>query len=112
MFRRNPSFFVLFRRTKLQCIVHPTLPRPRIHTHWRLTLRTTDRYLQLLKENREKGYRGQQQNYVPGVTGPELGGSTGLPDVPGHYPVVQQAMGERGTDKRKGATSGGGKDLY
>jgi hypothetical protein len=73
---------------------------------------TSDRYLQLLKENREKGYRGQQENYVPGVTGPELGGSTGLPDVVGHYPTVQQAMGERGTDKRKGATVGVGKGTY
>src|ERR1700761_4132413 len=31
-----------------------------------------DRYLQLLKENREKGYRGQMLNYEPGVTGPAL----------------------------------------
>jgi hypothetical protein len=71
-----------------------------------------DRYLQLLKENREKGYRGQQENYIPGVTGPELGGTTGRPDVPGYYPTVQQAMGERGTDKRKGATIGAGKEIY
>jgi hypothetical protein len=73
---------------------------------------TLDRYLQLLKENREKGYRGQQENYIPGVTGPELGGATGRPDVPGHYPTVQQAMGEQGTDKRKGATIGVGKEIY
>jgi hypothetical protein len=84
----------------------------RNHVLWRLIVQTTDRYLQLLKENREKGYRGQQQNYIPGVTGPELGGSTGLPDVPGYYPVVQEAMGDRGTDKRKGATVGAGKDPY
>jgi len=71
-----------------------------------------DRYLQLLKENREKGYRGQQENYIPGVTGPELGGATGRPDVPGYYPTVQQAMGEQGTDKRKGATIGAGKEIY
>jgi hypothetical protein len=79
---------------------------------WQLIHATTDRYLQLLKENREKGYRGQQQNYIPSVTGPELGGSTGLPDVPGYYPIVQKAMGELGTDKRKGATVGAGKDPY
>lgn len=64
--------------------------------------------MQLLKENREKGYRGQQQNYVPGVSGPELGG----PEIPGHFPTVQQAMGERGTDKRKGNTIGAGKESY
>jgi hypothetical protein len=95
----------------LNAFTNPPAPA-QLHIHRRLTTHTTDRYLQLLKENREKGYRGQQQNYVPGVTGPELGGSTGLPDVPGHYPVVQQALGEEGTDKRKGATIGAGKDPY
>ena len=63
-----------------------------------------DRYLQLLKENREKGYRGQQHNYEPGVTGPELGGVTGRPEIEGRFPTVQQAMSVKGTDTRKGNT--------
>jgi hypothetical protein len=64
-----------------------------------------DRYIQLLKENREKGYRGQQQNYIPGVTGP-----AGGPEIATNYPTVQQAFGSRGSDFRKGNTAGTGKD--
>ena len=45
---------------------------------------------------------------MPGVDGPVLGGDTGLPEVPGHYPTVQQAMGTKGTDHRKGNTIGYG----
>jgi len=76
----------------------------------RLTRDCLDRYIQLLKENREKGYRGQQQNYVPGVTGP-----AGGPEIATNYPTVQQAFGSRGSDFRKGNTAGtgkGGADRY
>lgn len=97
----------------LHCEILSVIPlRTRKHTLQPLIMYNADRYLQLLKENREKGYRGQQQNYIPGVTGPELGGSTGRPDVTGYYPTVQQAKGERGTDMRKGATIGFSKEIY
>lgn len=69
-----------------------------------------DRYIQLLKENREKGYRGQMLNYQPGVTGPALSEEL---QIKSNYPTVQQAMGSKGTDFKKGNTSGaGGGVLY
>ncbi|KIW14725.1 hypothetical protein PV08_07509 [Exophiala spinifera] len=67
-----------------------------------------DRYIQLLKSNNNKGFRGQQQNYIPGVDGP-LGGA----EIPTDYPTVQQAKGSKGSDYRPGNTSGqGGNTLY
>ncbi|KIX94615.1 uncharacterized protein Z520_09661 [Fonsecaea multimorphosa CBS 102226] len=68
----------------------------------------TDRYLQLLKSTREAGFRGQQQNYIPGVDGP-----AGGPEVHTDYPTAQEAKGSRGTDHRPGNTTGkGGDTLY
>ena len=49
------------------------------------------------------GYRGYQQNYVPGADGPAEGA-----DVKTSYPTAQQAMGSAGTDYRKGYTIGTG----
>ncbi|KIW59017.1 hypothetical protein PV05_03501 [Exophiala xenobiotica] len=67
-----------------------------------------DRYLQLLKSNKEKGYRGRQQNYMPGVDGP-----AGGPEIHTDYPTAQQAKGAKGSDYRPGNTSGqGGNTLY
>ena len=67
-----------------------------------------DRYLQLLKSTREAGYRGRQQNYLPGVDGP-----AGGPEVVTDYPSAQQAKGSKGSDKRPGNTTGkGGATLY
>ncbi|OAG36916.1 hypothetical protein AYO21_08877 [Fonsecaea monophora] len=67
-----------------------------------------DRYLQLLKSTREAGFRGQQQNYIPGVDGP-----AGGPEVQTDYPSAQQAKGSRGSDLRPGNTTGkGGDALY
>jgi len=67
-----------------------------------------DRYLQLLKSTRESGYRGRQQNYIPGVDGP-----AGGPEVQTNYPSAQQAKGSRGSDMRGGNTTGkGGDTLY
>ncbi|OQU99879.1 hypothetical protein CLAIMM_05452 [Cladophialophora immunda] len=67
-----------------------------------------DRYLQLLKSTREAGYRGQQQNYIPGVDGP-----AGGPEIHTDYPSAQEAKGSRGTDHRPGNTTGkGGDTLY
>lgn len=67
-----------------------------------------DRYIQLLKSNNNKGYRGQQQNYIPGVDGP-----SGGPEIHTDYPSVQQAKGSKGSDYRPGNTSGqGGSTLY
>jgi len=67
-----------------------------------------DRYLQLLKSTREAGFRGQQQNYIPGVDGP-----AGGPEVVTDYPSAQQAKGSRGSDTRPGNTTGkGGATLY
>src|ERR1700743_2824644 len=67
-----------------------------------------DRYLQLLKSTREAGFRGQQQNYVPGVDGP-----AGGPEVLTAYPTAQEAKGSRGSDTRPGNTTGkGGATLY
>ncbi|KIW74502.1 hypothetical protein Z517_12442 [Fonsecaea pedrosoi CBS 271.37] len=67
-----------------------------------------DRYLQLLKSTREAGFRGQQQNYIPGVDGP-----AGGPEVHTDYPSAQQAKGSRGSDHRPGNTTGkGGDALY
>ncbi|OAP55581.1 hypothetical protein AYL99_10554 [Fonsecaea erecta] len=69
---------------------------------------STDRYLQLLKSTREAGFRGQQQNYIPGVDGP-----AGGPEVHTDYPSAQEAKGSRGTDHRPGNTTGkGGATLY
>jgi len=82
-----------FTFTHVSC--NPTTP---------LTTSILDRYIQLLKENREKGFRGQQQYYVPGVTGPAGD------DTPTSYPVVQQALGAAGSDTRPGMTSGLGGD--
>ncbi|KIV97822.1 NADH-ubiquinone oxidoreductase 12 kDa subunit, mitochondrial [Exophiala mesophila] len=65
-----------------------------------------ERYLQLLKENREKGYRGQQQNYMPGVDGP-----AGGPEIYTNYPTAQQAKGTAGSDSRPGNTTGKGGDV-
>ncbi|KAL9619566.1 MAG: hypothetical protein Q9160_005842 [Pyrenula sp. 1 TL-2023] len=56
-----------------------------------------ERYLQLLKENREKGYRGKQQNYVAGVDGPEDGVK-----IQSEWPVVGRAKGIRGTVLERG----------
>lgn len=51
---------------------------------------------------------GQQFNYIPGVDGPEGG-----PEIKTNYPTPQQALGSKGTDHRKGNTSGdGGNTLY
>jgi len=67
-----------------------------------------DRYLQLLKSTRESGYRGRQQNYIPGVDGP-----AGGPEVQTNYPSAQEAKGSRGSDMRGGNTTGkGGDTLY
>ncbi|KAJ4524939.1 hypothetical protein HRR78_003086 [Exophiala dermatitidis] len=64
------------------------------------------RYLQLLKGNKEKGYRGRQQNYVPGVDGP-----AGGPEIQTTYPTAQQAKGAKGSDYRPGNTTGNGGDV-
>ncbi|EXJ54725.1 hypothetical protein A1O7_10066 [Cladophialophora yegresii CBS 114405] len=67
-----------------------------------------DRYLQLLKSTREFGFRGRQQNYIPGVDGP-----AGGPEVLTNYPSAQEAKGSRGSDTRPGNTTGkGGATLY
>ncbi|ETI20171.1 hypothetical protein G647_08205 [Cladophialophora carrionii CBS 160.54] len=67
-----------------------------------------DRYLQLLKSTRELGFRGRQQNYIPGVDGP-----AGGPEVLTNYPSAQEAKGSRGSDTRPGNTTGkGGSTLY
>lgn len=71
-----------------------------------LLLPTKDRYIQLLKENKAKGYRGQQQNYIPGVDGP-----AGGPEILTNYPTAQQAKGGKGSDLRPGNTSGHGGDV-
>ena len=69
-----------------------------------------DRYIQLLKENREKGYRGQMLNYQPGVTGPALPEEK---TIASNYPTPQKALGTAGSDFKKGNTSGsGGGVLY
>lgn len=69
-----------------------------------------DRYIQLLKENREKGYRGQMLNYEPGVTGPELPADKAIAS---DYPIMQKAKSSAGSDFKKGNTSGsGGGVLY
>jgi hypothetical protein len=72
--------------------------------------------MQLLRANKSnKGFRFQQNNYTPGVDGPELGGDTGRPEVPGYFPTVQQALGKKGTDHQKGNTIGtvvDGKKVY
>ncbi|KAI9877256.1 MAG: hypothetical protein M1823_007132, partial [Watsoniomyces obsoletus] len=66
------------------------------------------RYIQLLKENREKGYLGRQQNYIPGLDGP-----TGGPEIQTKYPTPQTALGVKGSDKRPGNSTGfGGGTLY
>ncbi|RMZ79346.1 hypothetical protein DV737_g3462, partial [Chaetothyriales sp. CBS 132003] len=62
-----------------------------------------DRYLQLLKDNKEKGYLGKERNYVPGVNGP-----AGGPEIPSSFPTPQQALGIKGTDRRKGNDTGYG----
>ncbi|KAK5047890.1 hypothetical protein LTR84_006078 [Exophiala bonariae] len=72
----------------------------------RLVGQEMDRYIQLLKENKEKGYRGRQQNYVPGVDGP-----SGGPEVLTDYPTAQQAKGIKGSDLRPGNTTGHGGDV-
>jgi hypothetical protein len=72
----------------------------------RLTLQLAERYLELLKSNREKGYRGRQQNYVPGVDGP-----AGGPEIHTDYPTVQDAKGSKGSDYRRGNTTGKGGDV-
>ena len=76
---------------------------------WSPTLTGTDRYLQLLKENKEKGYLGRERNYVPGVDGP-----AGGPEITTNYPTPQQALGIKGTDRRPGNDTGygGGNKLY
>ncbi|KAI1613345.1 NADH dehydrogenase [Exophiala viscosa] len=67
-----------------------------------------ERYLQLLKSNKEKGYRGRQQNYLPGVDGP-----AGGPAIHTDYPSAQEAKGAKGSDYRAGNTTGqGGNTLY
>ena len=71
-----------------------------------LVTERSERYLQLLKENREKGYRGQQQNYMPGVDGP-----AGGPEIYTNYPTAQQAKGTAGSDSRPGNTTGKGGDV-
>ncbi|KAJ9603217.1 hypothetical protein H2200_012512 [Cladophialophora chaetospira] len=74
----------------------------------RLVGEEMERYLQLLKSTRESGYRGQQQNYIPGVDGP-----AGGPEILTNYPTVQEAKGSRGSDLRPGNTTGkGGATLY
>jgi len=65
-----------------------------------------ERYLELLKSNREKGYRGRQQNYVPGVDGP-----AGGPEIHTDYPTVQDAKGSKSSDYRRGNTTGKGGDV-
>lgn len=71
-----------------------------------LSFANTERYLQLLKGNKEKGYRGRQQNYVPGVDGP-----AGGPEIQTTYPTAQQAKGAKGSDYRPGNTTGNGGDV-
>jgi hypothetical protein len=68
-----------------------------------------DRYLQLLKENKERGYMGREKNYIPGVDGP-----AGGPEIKTNYPLPQQALGSAGTDRRPGNDTGygGGNKLY
>jgi hypothetical protein len=65
----------------------------------------TDRYLQLLMQNRARGYRGQQQSYLRSPIGytEEL-----KADVQEDFPTVQQAKGAAGSDKRPGYTTGFG----
>ena len=68
-----------------------------------------DRYLQLLKENKERGYMGREKNYIPGVDGP-----AGGPEIHTNYPTPQQALHTKGTDRRPGNDTGfgGGDRLY
>ncbi len=47
------------------CIPRCSLPYLSVHAFSLDRTLPTDRYLQLLKENKEKGYRGRQQNYQP-----------------------------------------------
>jgi hypothetical protein len=73
-------------------------------------LPSLDRYIQLLKQNKEKGYRGRQQNYEPH----EIEAALNHPEnvakyrVQTDYPIVQEAKGAKGSDKRKGNTIGVG----
>lgn len=84
------------------------LPSFRRHDSWLLSRTYADRYLQLLRDTKDRGYMGQQFNYTPGVDGP-----SGGPEIKTNYPTPQQALGGRGTDHRKGNTSGdGGNTLY
>ena len=52
---------------------------------------------------------GREKNYVPGVNGP-----AGGPEIHTNYPTPQQALGSKGTDRRKGNDTGygGGDKLY
>lgn len=59
----------------------------------------------LLKETRERGYRGRQQNYEPGDPQPKAAAM-----VTSDYPTVQNAKGALGTEKRRGITTGFGPD--
>jgi len=72
-----------------------------------------DRYIQLLKETREKGYRGRQQNYLPNPADGQAPGAG--PEILTDYPVVQGGRGAAGSDKRRGNTIGfgeGGKGRF
>lgn len=42
-------------------------------------------------------------NYIPGMTGPVVGAA-----IETNYPTAQQAMGSKGSDHRKGLTTGFG----
>ena len=58
--------------------------------------RYRERYLQLLQESRETGFRGRQQNFVPGVNGPHI------PEEERYrfetsFPIATERMGVKGT---------------
>lgn len=56
-----------------------------------------------MKENKQKGYRRQQQYYEPGELYPKAAA-----EVTTDYPIVQDAKGAAGTSKKRGITTGFG----
>ncbi|KKY21713.1 putative nadh-ubiquinone oxidoreductase 12 kda [Phaeomoniella chlamydospora] len=53
--------------------------------------RYRERYLQLLSEAKAQGFKGQEQNYTPGVDGPSA-------SISSTYPRFGQHLGSKGTD--------------
>ncbi|KAL9111348.1 MAG: hypothetical protein Q9227_004225 [Pyrenula ochraceoflavens] len=58
--------------------------------------RFRERYLELIKEHRQKGYRGQQQNFMPGVDGPEIPEEE-RKGFETKFPTARERMGSKGT---------------